>query len=61
MILKIKKILQKNNIYQSWDEFVKSVKFNIWSFSQEYVDKTIASMPRKIKDIIKHKGKRTKY
>ena len=32
MILKIKKILQKNNIYQSWDEFVESVKFNIWSF-----------------------------
>ncbi|CAB3978201.1 Transposable element Tcb1 transposase [Paramuricea clavata] len=54
-------ILQKNVIYQSWDEFVERVKFNIWSVSQEYVDKTIASMPRRIKDIVKHKGKRTKY
>ncbi|XP_028403948.1 uncharacterized protein LOC114526537 [Dendronephthya gigantea] len=54
-------ILQKNIIHQSWDEFVERVKLNIWSVSQEYVDKTIASMPRRIKDILKLKGKRTKY
>lgn len=55
------KILQKNIVYQSWDEFVERVKFNIWSVSQEYVNKTIVSMPMRIKNIIKYKGKRTKY
>ena len=41
-------ILEKNIIHQSWDEFVDRVKFNIWSVSQDYVDKTIASMARRI-------------
>ena len=54
-------ILQKNIIHQSWDELVERVKFNILSVSQQYVNKTIASMPRRIKDIIKHKEKITKY
>ena len=54
-------ILEKNIIYQSWDEFVQRVKFHLWSVSQEYVDKTIASMPNRIKLIIKHRGLRTKY
>ena len=54
-------ILEKNIIHQSWDEFVDRVTFNIWSVSQDYVDKTIASMARRIKDIAKLKGRRTKY
>ena len=54
-------ILEKNVIHQSWDEFVDRVKFNIWSVLQDYVDKTIASMARRIKDIAKLKGRRTKY
>ena len=54
-------ILEKNITHQSWDEFVDRVKFNIWSVSrQEYVDKTIGSMSRRIKDIAKLKGKWTK-
>ena len=53
-------ILEKNITHQSWDEFDR-VKFNIWSVSREYVDKTIGSMSRRIKDIAKLKGKRTKY
>ena len=28
-------ILEKNITYQSWDEFVDRVKFNIWSVSQD--------------------------
>ena len=54
-------ILQQNIMHQSWDEFVERVKFHVWSVSQEYVDKTIASMPKRVKDIIKLKGLRTKY
>ena len=46
-------ILEKNITHQSWDEFVDRVKFNIWSVSREYVDKTIGSMSRRIKDIAK--------
>ena len=41
-------ILEKNITHQSWDEFVDRVK-------------TIGSMSRRIKDIAKLKGKRTKY
>ena len=41
-------ILQKSITRQSWDEFVERVQFNVWSVSKEYVDKIIASMPRRI-------------
>ena len=54
-------ILQKNIIHQSWDEFVERVKFHIWSVSKEYVNKTVGSMPNRIKEIVKRKGMRTKY
>ena len=54
-------ILQKNIVHHSWDEFVERVKYNIWSVSREYVDKTISSMPKRIKAIVKNEGKRTKY
>ncbi len=57
-------ILDQDIIHQSWDEFVQErVKFHVWSVSREqiYIDKTIASMPKKVKDIIKLKGPRTKY
>ena len=54
-------ILQRNILYQSWEEFVQRVKFHVWSVSQEYVNKTIASMPNRINEIIRLKGRRTKY
>ena len=54
-------ILQKNIIHQSWDEFVERVKFHIGSVSKEYVNKTVGSMPNRIKEIVKRKGMRTKY
>ena len=52
---------QKNVQYQTWGEFVNSVKFNIWSTPQSYIDKTILSMPKRIKEIYRRKGLRTKY
>ena len=48
-------ILQKNIIYQSWDEFVERVKFHIWSVPKEYINKTVGSMPNRIKEIVKRK------
>ena len=54
-------ILQKNIIHQSWDEFLERVKFHIWSVSKEYINKTVGSMPNRIKEIVKRKGLRTKY
>ena len=54
-------ILQKNIIYQSWNEFVERVKFHIWSVPKEYINKTVGSMPNRIKKIVKRKGMRTKY
>ena len=54
-------ILQKNIMHQSWDEFVERVKFHIWSVSKEYINKTVGSMPNRIKEIVKRKGMRTKY
>ena len=40
-------ILEQNIIHQSWDEFVQTVKFHVWSVSQEYIDKI------RVKDIVK--------
>ena len=54
-------ILQKNIIHQSRDELVERVKFHIWSVSKEYINKTVGSMPNRIKEIVKRKGMRTKY
>ena len=53
-------MLKENVIYQSWDDLVDRVKLNIWSISKEYIDDTIASMPKRLKEIIKRKGARTK-
>lgn len=54
--------VRKNNItHQTWDEFCSAVKYNIWSTSKEYIDKTISSMPKRLKHIVKTKGRRTKY
>lgn len=54
-------VKEKNIIRQTWDEFVNRVKFNIWSISREYIDKTIVSMPNRIKEVHQTKGRRTKY
>lgn len=54
-------VKQKNINRETWDQFVDRVKRNIWSVSKEYIDKTIASMPHRIKSVCKGNGHRTKY
>ena len=34
-------------------------KGNVWSMPKDYMDKTIASMPKRIEEMIKRKGRRT--
>ena len=54
-------VKEKNITHETWDEFVARVKRNIWSLPIDYIDKTIASMPKRIKLVISGKGHRTKY
>lgn len=52
---------EKNITHQSWDVFKQSVQYHIWSTSKEVIDKTIAGMPKRLLQIVKTKGRRTKY
>ena len=54
-------VKKKNITRETRDEFVARVKRNIWSLPIDYIDKTIASMPKRIKLVISGKGHRTKY
>ena len=54
-------IKAKNLTRQMLEEFVDRVKRNVWSMSTEYIDKTLTSMPNRIKSVVKGKGHRTKY
>ena len=53
--------IDKNITYQSWDVFKQRVLYHVWSTSSEIIDKTIASMPKRLHEIVKTKGQRTKY
>ncbi len=54
--------VKENRIEQeSWDEFVTRIEQNIYSTPKDYIDKTIASMPKRIKNVIENKGRRIKY
>jgi transposase len=54
--------VKENRIEQeSWDDFVTRIKQNIYSTPKDYIDKTIASMPKRIKNVIENKGRRIKY
>ena len=53
----IKKSIKK----ETWDEFANRVRSTIFSISNSYIDKTIKSMPKRIKQIICSKGRRIKY
>ena len=50
---------EKNITHQ--DVFKQPVQYHIWSTSKELIDKTIASMPTRLHQIFKKKGRRTKY
>lgn len=54
-------VKQKNINRETWDQFVDRVKRNICSVSKECIDKTIASMPHRIKSVCKCNGHRNKY
>lgn len=54
-------VKENNIIRETWDQFVNRVRLNIWSIPRQYIDKTIASMPKRIKEITQRKGGRTKY
>lgn len=55
------KVKQEQITHQTWDEFVSMVKQTIWSTPRDYIDKTISSMPKRLKQIVEGKGRRTKY
>ena len=54
-------VKRKKISHEKWDEFVDRVKRNIWSVDKEYIDKTIASMSRRIKLVHQGNGHRIKY
>ena len=59
---KLREDTQKRGITkETWDEFVNRVQSTIFSIPNSYIDKTIESMPKRIKRIICSKGKRIKY
>lgn len=53
--------LEREIKHETYKEFSERVKQTLESYSKEYIDKTIASMPGRIKEVIKCKGGRTKY
>ena len=55
------KVKEKNISNETWTDFVSRETRNIWSVPKDYIDKTIASMPVRVKNVIKNKGYRTKY
>ena len=56
-----KQALAKNITKETYLEFSKRSKANVLAFSADIIDRTIESMPRRVKEVIKVKGRRTKY
>ena len=46
---------------ESYEQFCRRVRRTVLNFDKHIIDKTIASMPRRIKAVIEGKGNRTKY
>ena len=54
--------VRANNVtHQTWDEFKQAVQYNIWSTSKDLIDKTISTMQKRLQQIVKTHGRRTKY
>ena len=51
----------KNISNETWNDFFSRVTRNIWSEPKGYIDKTLASIPVRVKNVIKNEGYRTKY
>ena len=56
-----KEALDKKIYKESFDEFKNRVLRCLGNIETEYINNTISSLPKRIKDIIKSKGKRIKY
>ena len=48
-------VKDKNISNETWNDFVSRVTPNIWSVPKDYIDKTIASMPVRVKNEVKNK------
>jgi hypothetical protein len=48
-------------VHQTREKFKQMVQYNIWSMSKDLIDKTICSMNKRLNEIVKTNGKRTKY
>ena len=46
---------------ETYEQFVRRVKRTVLDFDKDIIDRTIASMPRRVDAVIKCKGGRTKY
>lgn len=46
---------------ETYSEFCTRVKETIQSYSSDYIDRTIASMPDRVQRVVKRKGGRTKF
>ena len=53
--------IQQNITYETFNEFKERVFRCFLNYDRDEIDRTISSMPNRIKDIIKLKGGRTKY
>ena len=56
-----KEAIHQNLTYESYNQFCRRVRDKLLNYSPEIINRTIESMPKRIKLVIKHKGIRTKY
>ena len=53
--------LQKNIVFENWDDFVLRAQTTMENSDVGVIDRTIASLEKRIGLVIKNKGERTKY
>lgn len=53
--------IQKSIRYETFEDYKVRVMDTLRGIPLEVIDRTISSIPRRIRDIIKTKGKKTKY
>ena len=53
--------LERNIVKENFDQISKRVKETIESLPNKVIDRTIASMDKRIQQIIKSKGQRTRH
>ena len=58
---KLREEALNKSIRETFDAFVIRVKSTLLQISTDYINNTIGSMPKRIKEIIRSKGRRIKY